>query len=133
MVIPSLLSCDLAAFFFSPVWQFDGWGKRGFGHARADDHQVSCVNLEAIERGFICFDDFPQVVAEAFYRGVTARFQLEFVQSDLPFGLVAAMLAGDLIEAALKRRRRKKYSGEMVTTWPASTARISHRDSFTSQ
>lgn len=102
MVISALLAGDLASFLLRPFRQADIRCQRGRGGPWPEDYQVVSHQLYLVERRAVIFDDLPQVQPELLEGSVAARLVLKVGQPDLPLWLRAAVLSGNLIEAAFQ-------------------------------
>ena len=102
MVIPALLAGDIAGFLFGPFRQPDIRCQRGRNGPWPEDYQIVSRQLDLVERRAVIFDDLPQVQPELLERGVAACLVLKVCQPDLPLWLCAAVLPGNLIQAALQ-------------------------------
>jgi len=85
MVIPAFVPRDPAGLFLGPVRQSDGRRERGFCLAGAEDHQIICRQLHAVKRHVIVSDNLTDIEAE------------------LLFLLLAAVFAGNLVDAPFER------------------------------
>lgn len=78
---------------------------------RPEDDEVAVGQLQPVERGDVRRDDLAQVEAELLEGGVAAGLLLKPVQADVPAGLAAAVLAGDLVETPFQRAPQAEVVG----------------------
>jgi len=103
MVIPAFVPRDPAGLFLGPVRQSDGRRERGFCLAGAEDHQIICRQLHAVKRHVIVSDNLTDIEAELLEGRVAACLVLEVGETNLPFLLLAAVFAGNLVDAPFER------------------------------